>query len=324
MAAAKDPSNLPSLIVIVGPTASGKSHLAAELGAALPGEVISADSVQVYRGFDIGAGKPSEKELSRCPHHLIDIRDPLEPLEAAQFAEAATEKIDEIIRRGKAPIICGGTFLWIRALLFGLAEAPPADQKIRERHRRLVAEEGRPALHSALAQVDAPSAARLHPNDFIRVSRALEVFEIAGRPLSEIQKEHGFREPKYRYRLLQLAWERSAYETRLRQRIQGMLDAGLEAEVEGLLAQGYGESRAMQAIGYKQMYHSLLGKEHQDSPSTTESQKTILDQIVQVTRVFARRQRTWLRDEEVIDVPASLLDDSSARQALLKELQEWF
>lgn len=287
--------NLPPLLVIVGPTASGKSTLAARLGAALDGEVISADSVQVYRHFDIGAGKPSAAELALCPHHLLGIRDPNEGLEASAWAELAGAQIADILARGKRPIICGGTFLWIRALLFGLADAPPGDEAIRGRHRALAELHGRAYLHELLKQVDAKSAARLHENDLIRVSRALEVYELSGRTLSDIQEEHGFLTPRYRAQLFAVAWPSENYERRLLQRVQDMIKSGLVEEVRQLMAQGYGESRAMASVGYRQVYEALQA-------DTPVSELELIAKIVQVTRIFARRQRTWLRDEQVLQV----------------------
>ena len=299
------------LPVVVGPTASGKSTLAARLAQHLGGEVVSADSVQVYREFDIGSGKPTAAELSLAPHHLIDCADPHQPLEAQVWAARAHQVIAEIRLRNNLPIVCGGTFLWVRALLFGLADAPGADQGVRARHRALVAEKGRAHLHELLAEVDVPSAARLHPHDFVRVSRALEVFELSGRRLSDIQKEHGFRDPRYDAILLRIDWPIEQYEERLRTRVRSMLKGGLRAEVSSLLSRGYAQARAMDSVGYKQVKYALLS----DNPP---DDATLQDEIVRVTRIFARRQRTWLRDERVVSVsPQSLVDDSA-----LSELAE--
>src|SRR6185503_17437759 len=162
------------LTVVVGPTASGKTALAIRLAEERGGEIVSADSVQIYRRFAVGTGKPSASEQARAVHHLIDVLEPDQPIDAAGWATLATRTIDEVRARGKEPIVCGGTFLWVRALLFGLAEAPAGDPVVRARHREQAEREGRPALHAALSQVDPQSAARLAPNDFVRVSRALE------------------------------------------------------------------------------------------------------------------------------------------------------
>ena len=160
---------------MVGPTASGKTALAVALCAEHDGEIVSADSVQVYRHFDIGSGKPSAAERARTQQHLIDMVEPDEPIDAARFTELAELAIADIRRRGKRPIVCGGTFLWLRALIHGLVPAPPADAALRARHQARVAEVGRSGLHADLARVDVEAARRLAPNDFVRVSRALEV-----------------------------------------------------------------------------------------------------------------------------------------------------
>jgi len=180
------------LLALVGATASGKTALAVALAERLGGEVVSADSVQIYRGFDVGSGKPDADELARAPHHLVSAVDPLEHVDAAVWADRAARAVDEIRARGRVPILCGGTFLWVKALLFGLAEAPPADARLRARHRAIAERDGRAGLHARLAAVDAESAERLHPYDFVRVSRALEVFELTGRPMSAWQREHAF------------------------------------------------------------------------------------------------------------------------------------
>src|SRR5258706_1664806 len=159
------------VVVVVGPTASGKTDLALAIAETHGGEIVGADSVQVYRHFDIGSSKPTLEERSRVPHHLVDVVDPSEPMDAASYADRASLAIAGVIQRGKLPIVCGGTFLWIRALLYGLAGAPPGDADARRRHATLAETEGRSALHAELAKVDPESARRLNPNDLVRVSR---------------------------------------------------------------------------------------------------------------------------------------------------------
>lgn len=280
------------LVVVVGPTASGKTALAVRLAEERGGEIVSADSVQVYRRFDIGSGKPSAEERARAVHHVLDVLDPNEPIDAAGWATLAIRAIDDIRARGREPIVCGGTFLWVRALLFGLAGAPPADQAIRARHRARAETEGRPALHAELAQVDPESAARLAPNDLVRVSRALEVHELTGIPLSRWQAEHGFRTPRYTARLVGVRRERDELDRRIEARVRAMLAAGWLDEVRALRAAGFGASRAMGAVGYKQVSLALAS----GAPIDTEA---LAVSIVRATRIFARRQRTWLRDEPV-------------------------
>lgn len=278
------------LAVIVGPTGSGKTELAIRLAEAFGGEVIGADSVQIYRGFDVGSGKPLAEERARAPHHLIDCADPEEPFDAQRFTALADAALAEIRARGRVPLVCGGTFLWVRALTLGLAEAPPADPRLRARHAAFVAAEGRAALHAALGRVDRESAARLAPNDFIRVSRALEIFELSGRPQSAWHAEHGFRAVRHRARLYGVAREREELDRRLERRTRAFLEAGWIDEVKALSARGHGEARAMGSVGYRQVKDHLEGR----LPAAE-----LEGAIVRATRVFVRRQRTWLRDEAV-------------------------
>jgi tRNA dimethylallyltransferase len=277
--------------VLVGPTASGKSDLAIAFAEARGGEIISADSVQVYRHFDIGSGKPSRADRARVPHHLIDIADPLEPMDAASYAARASEAVKDVLRRGRLPIVCGGSFLWVRALLYGLSEGPPADPMIRQRHTGIAREEGRAALHARLAAVDPAGAARLEPNDFVRVSRALEVFELIGRPLSELQSQHGFREPLFKARLFGIRWSTEQLVARIAQRTERMLAAGLMDEVSELVRLGYRDARAMASVGYRQALDCVEGR---------LAYEELAPAVNRATKVFARRQRTWLRDEQVV------------------------
>jgi tRNA dimethylallyltransferase len=278
------------LVAVVGPTASGKTELAIRFAEMFGGEVVSADSVQIYRGFDVGSGKPTAEERARARHHLIDCADPDEPFDAQRFAALADTTIAGIRARGGVPILCGGTFLWVRALTLGLAQTPPADPDVRARHAGIAAEEGRAALHAALARVDPASAARLAPNDFIRVSRALEIFELSGRPQSDWHAEHAFRTVRHRVRLYGPLRSRDELDRRIEQRTRAFLAAGWVDEVRGLCARGYGAVRAMGSVGYRQV------KEHSEGRI---SEADLESAIVRATRVFVRRQRTWLRDQAV-------------------------
>jgi len=284
------------LWVVVGPTASGKTSLAIELCEQHDGEIVSADSVQVYRHFEVGTGKPSAEERARARHHLIDVIEPSEPMDAARFAELAELAIADIRARGKRPIVCGGTFLWVRALIHGLVPAPPADPELRARHQARVAEVGRAGLHADLARVDPEAAQRLAPNDFVRVSRALEVYELTGVGMSEWQAQHGFKTSRHAARLLGMRREKDELDLRIRARCQAMLAAGWIDETRALLARGYHESRPFASVGYKQVALAVQSGGPIDQAELELS-------IFRATRVFARRQRTWLRDQPIEWLP---------------------
>jgi tRNA dimethylallyltransferase len=284
------------LWVVVGPTASGKTSLAIELCEKHDGEIVSADSVQVYRHFEIGTGKPSSEERARARHHLIDVIEPSEPMDAARFAELAELAIADIRARGKRPIVCGGTFLWVRALIHGLLPAPPADPELRARHQARVRAVGRAGLHEDLARVDPEAAQRLAPNDFVRVSRALEVYELTSVRMSEWQAQHGFKSSRYAARLLGVQREKDELDLRIRARCRAMLAAGWVAEARELLSRGFADSRPFASVGYKQVALAL-----QNGAAIDEAELEL--SIYRATRVFARRQRTWLRDQPIEWLP---------------------
>lgn len=278
------------LLVVVGPTASGKTDLAIALCERFGGEIISADSVQVYRRFDIGSGKPSAAENARAKHHLVDIIDPDAAFDAGMFAVRAEAAIADIRARGKRPIICGGTFLWVKSLLWGLAESGPRDEALRERHRQIAEAEGRASLHAKLAVLDPEAAARLNPNDLVRVSRALEVVELTGKTQSEWHAEHRFATARHRFRLLQVERQRDEIDARIEARAAAWLKAGWLDEVAGLVRDGFGDARAMSSVGYREVHAHLQGE---------IAAADLLPAIVRGTRIFVRRQRTWLRDLNV-------------------------
>jgi tRNA dimethylallyltransferase len=280
--------NKPKLICIVGPTASGKTALAVQLAQQVGGEVINADSVQIYKHFDIGSGKPTLVEQQGVAHHLLSVFEPTEELDASQFANAARECIAEVSSRGRTPIVCGGTFLWVKALLYGLAPAPSQNAEVRAQHADLVEREGRAALHERLAQVDPASAARLNPNDFVRVSRALEIFELTGTPMTTYLEAHGFREALFDAQLVGIRHELPQLHARIEQRVRSMFAEGWLDEVKLLIERGFGETRPMSSVGYRQVYTAVGAGRKADA--------TLIDEVAQVTRVFSRRQRTWLRD----------------------------
>jgi tRNA dimethylallyltransferase len=284
------------LWVVVGPTASGKTALAIDLCEQHEGEIVSADSVQVYRHFEIGTGKPSAEERARAVHHLIDVVEPSEPMDAARFAELAQLAILDIRARGKRPIVCGGTFLWVRALIHGLVPAPPADPALRARHQARVAQAGRSGLHDDLARVDAEAARRLSPNDYVRVSRALEVHELTGVRMSEWQAAHGFQTSRHAARLIGVRRERDELDQRILARCQAMLAAGWVDETRQLSERGFAGTRPFAAVGYKQI---ALALERGQPLNAAELELSIF----RATRIFARRQRTWLRDQPIEWLP---------------------
>ena len=278
------------LLAFVGPTGSGKTALAMEVAARVGGELISVDSVQIYRQFDAGSGKPTADEEARVPHHLVSVVDPLEPVDAARFVALADAAIADVRARARIPILCGGTFLWMKALLSGLAAAPPASEAIRAAHRAHARAHGRPALHARLAEVDPPSAARLHPNDLVRVSRALEVWELVGRRLSDLHAEHGFKGERHRSKLVAITREPKVLRARIDARVRAFLDAGWVDEVRSLDARGFGEARAMGSVGYREVLAHARGLLPAEGLEAAVSR---------ATWIFARRQRTWLGHEPV-------------------------
>jgi len=287
-------SQIPPVVFLMGPTASGKSDLAMALAEELPVEIVSVDATCVYRGLDIGAAKPSAAERAAVPHHLIDIRDPADPYSAAQFRIDAQAAIDQIHAAGRIPLLVGGTMLYFKVLLEGLADLPGADPDLRAELEAEAARHGWPHLHAQLAEVDPDTAARLHPNHSQRILRALEVYRLSGLTMSELrqrqteQSEPGFAE---RYRLTQLALaplERAVLHRRIEQRFELMLERGLVDEVKALHARGdlSPELPAVRAVGYRQVWDYLEG--HTDYAE-------MIDRGVAATRQLAKRQLTWLR-----------------------------
>ena len=285
-----DPPDTSELLVVVGPTATGKTELGIRLAQRFGGEIIGADSVQIYRGYDIGSGKPTAEDQARAVHHLVSVADPLAPIDAQTYADMADRTIADIRDRGRVPIVVGGTYLWVKALVRGLMAAPPASPEIRARHAAFVETSGRAALHAELARVDPESAKRLAPNDFIRVSRALEVLEISGKKQSEWFAEHGFQQERHRARFVGVGVSRDEQDARIRVRVERWLAQGWVDEVRELLTNGQTNARAMGSVGYKEVRAFIEGQIRRDE---------LVDTIVRATRVFARRQRTWLRDEPV-------------------------
>ncbi len=280
------------VLAIVGPTASGKSALALPLARALGGEIVCMDSMQVYRGMDIGTAKPTQAEQAEVPHHLLDVADPREPFSAADYAALAEPALENIWSRGKLPILVGGTGLYLKTLMQGLPlGGVKSDERIRARLWALAEEpDGKERLHSRLKEVDSPSAAKLHPNDLRRVIRALEIYELTGQAMSRQQVE--WTETSFAFCLLGATMEREALYSRVNRRVDEMLNQGLLEEVAALLAQGVpADAQAMQGIGYKELAPVVEG--HLPLAEA-------VDTLKQNTRRYAKRQWTWFRAEESI------------------------
>jgi tRNA dimethylallyltransferase len=281
----------PFAVCLMGPTASGKTELAASLVEHLPMEIISVDSALVYRGMDIGTAKPDAELLERAPHRLIDIRDPSEGYSAAEFRLDALREMADITRSGRIPLLVGGTMLYFRALLQGLSDLPKADPAIRARLESELSARGLAMLHERLLRLDPVAAQRIHANDPQRTLRALEVIEITGRPLSELQAEDDGEPLPYRViKLVRAPSDRALLHQRIEVRLHQMLEAGFEGEVRGLLVRG-GLSPslpAMRSVGYRQMLNYLLG---------ACSREEMVERAIIATRQLAKRQFTWLRSE---------------------------
>jgi tRNA dimethylallyltransferase len=298
----------------MGPTASGKTDLAIHLVEQLPADIISVDSAQVYRHMDIGTAKPSAEELRRAPHRLIDIIEPDQTYSAAEFRRDALAAMAEIHAAGRIPLLVGGTGLYFRALLYGLSELPAADPALRARLEQEAALYGWAHMHRRLAVADPVAAERIHPNDPQRIQRALEVSELTGRPLTELQR--GNREPILPCRVLKLARaprDRELLRQRIAQRFDRMLEQGLELEVRGLLERGLTPaSTAMRSVGYRQMLNYLLGE---------WDYAGMRERGIIATRQLAKRQLTWLRSEP--DVHWLYDEDGAINQRALELVSRW-
>lgn len=277
----------PELVIITGPTATGKTALAIELATRYDAEIVSADSRQVYRYLDIGTAKPTPAQQEAVPHHLIDVVDPDEQFDGARFRTLALVAIGDIVPRGKRVLVVGGTGLYLRALTRGFFTGPPADPVLRARLQEQEASEGKGFLHRWLQDVDPDAANRLHPNDTIRLIRALEVFLLTGKPISHWQREHGFRERPFATLMIALVCDRETLHRRIAERCQQMLQDGLVDEVRRVWAMGYGpELPVMQTIGYAQVKALLHGQ---------CSEAEALAQMATETKQLAKRQLTWFR-----------------------------
>ncbi|MGH8032974.1 MAG: tRNA (adenosine(37)-N6)-dimethylallyltransferase MiaA [Luteimonas sp.] len=296
----------PPAIALMGPTASGKTALALDWAQRFDGEILSVDSALVYRGLDIGAAKPDAAERARAPHHMLDLRDPWQSYSAAEFAADARAAIDGILARGRMPILAGGTGLYFHALLRGLSAMPEADAEVRAAIDAQARMHGWPALHDQLARVDPNAATRIHGNDAQRIQRALEVFRISGRPISDWQRQAPASAARLPCRVLKVIVaprDRALLHARIAQRFDAMLDGGFLDEMHALRALPELAERvrandsasriaptlpALRAVGYRQAWEHLEG---------ATSREAFRDRAIFATRQLAKRQLTWLRGE---------------------------
>ena len=285
-------TEFPPCLALAGPTASGKTAAALAIASVLPVEIISVDSALVYRGMDVGTAKPSAQERAAVPHHLIDIRDPLQAYSAAEFVRDATHLIHEIHARGKHPLLVGGTMLYFKALFDGIDDMPPADAAVRELLEAEARAKGWPALHAELQGVDPVTAARLPPGDSQRIQRALEVFRLTGRPLSSFHTRDDRAWPSAAMRATTLISlepvDRAWLHERIAQRFDAMLATRLLDEVQRLRARGdlHADLPSMRCVGYRQAWEALDGQ---------YPMRELRERGIAATRQLAKRQITWLR-----------------------------
>jgi tRNA dimethylallyltransferase len=305
------PESLPTPLVLTGPTGSGKTRLAVELAARLGAEVVSMDSMALYRGMDVGTAKPDARQRQLVPHHLIDVLEPWESANVTWWLRQAQECYREITARGKIALIVGGTPLYLKALLYGLFEGPPAAPELRRRLTQEAETQGPNSLHARLAGVDAVTARRLHPNDVRRVVRALEVWELTGQPMSSWQTQWARREGSttaFSGRVWCLDRARAELYRHIDARVHTMMTAGLVEEAEALRRLTRPLSReALQALGYKEVFDYLDGRARREA--------TVL-RIQTRTRNFAKRQLTWFRHIPECKMVPGL-------EAILEDLQAW-
>lgn len=277
------------IIIITGPTATGKTDLSVKLALDTGGEVINCDSMQVYRGMDIGTAKPTPGEKKGVPHHLIDIVNPDEEFNASIYRECAVPVISDILNRGKICFVVGGTGLYIKSLLGGLFECPSSDPEIRERLLIEYDRMGKEVMHGRLKRLDPEAAETVHPNDRVRITRALEVIELTGRPFSRLASDHSFKTREFHSLKICLYHEREILYERINRRSIKMFETGLVAETEKLLQDGYSpDLKPLKSIGYRHAVDYLFGRRSYDES---------IELLQRETRRYAKRQITWFRSD---------------------------
>jgi len=299
----------PLAVLLLGPTGSGKTALSLALGERFGGEIVSCDSVAVYRGMDLGTAKPAKEEQARLPHHLIDVADPDQPFTAGEYSRQARALLRQIASRGRLPIVTGGTGLYLRALTEGLFAGPERQQELRARLQKSRKKHGEGWLHRLLQRLDPASAARIHPNDAAKLIRAIEVCLAAHKPLSEVQG----RDPLVGFRLLRIGLNppRQALYDHLNQRAAAMFAAGLIEETRSLLAR-YGPVKALDSLGYRQAMAVLAG---------TMSEEAAIAAAQQGHRNYAKRQLTWFRREPEVHWIEAFGDQPETLRAAAELLQ---
>ena len=293
----------PKVILICGPTGIGKTSIGIQLAEKLGGEIIGADSMQIYRYMDIGTAKPTTEEQARIPHHLIDIANPDDQFDAARYAELARDIVVKLNNRGITPFVVGGTGFYIKALFKGLFESEPIDPSIRNRLKKEAAE-GSSALYERLKQIDPDTAKRLHPNDSYRIVRALETIESTGRSISDLHRDHRFSGDKFNVLKIGLQMDRNKLYSQIDHRVDLMIESGFVDEVKKLLGMGYSSSlKSMQSIGYRHIIDYLEGRLPWDECLRT---------LKRDTRRFAKRQLTWFAaDQDLNWISPNQLDQIS-------------
>jgi tRNA dimethylallyltransferase len=282
---------LPNILVIVGPTASGKTALALKIADTVPSEIVSADSRQIYKHLTIGTAKPSPSELQRVPHHFIDRLEPDQPFNAGDFQEQGRDVIDGILCREKLPIVAGGTGLYVRAVIDGFFEQPEISGEVRKTLEARMKDQGKDALYEELRRVDPEAAAGMDATKYRRVIRALEVFYETGTPISHFHRQHSV-QPRYNARFYGLLWDRPLLYERINRRVDRMIADGFLDEVKGLLAMGYDDrSQSLQTVGYKEALAYLRRQ---------ITKERMIELMKQNTRRFAKRQMTWFRSDDRI------------------------
>jgi tRNA dimethylallyltransferase len=302
----------PKLVIILGPTAVGKSVAALELAAQIGAEIVNADSQQVYRHMNVGTGKPADADRARVPHHLIDVVDPDEEFNVAVYCRLALDAIEQIQVREKNIIVCGGTGLYLKALTHGLFVGPEQNPEVRGELAREIQEKGLGALYHRLTEVDPAARSRIHPNDRQRIIRALEVYQLTGKPMSQWQQEHGFGDEPFDTLKIGLQRERVELYELINLRCDRMIAEGLLDEVRELAAKGYSlDLKPLQSVGYRQMGLVLQGMSKIEQA---------VEEMKQETRHLAKRQLTWFRRDHEI----RWLHPENQRQEIIESIQRFF